>query len=417
MTGSAAPTPLHGPALRALQRELVGAQDEQIARVLAIVDNLAVRGEADRLIAPLRGRLAELRPPRQLNLSRLLVIPLEPLIVDAAGWNPGAPSIPRSALSPLAQQVTHELGAFAEAISTASALLLRNAELDLILETGAALWLRAAAILAVAPVPPGWTAASGLRPRDHTELTRTLAPLLAQAPALLHIVVRARAGMDPEPAALGAILAAVAPAGSLPLTMMIAMAMEWLPRPEHLIRMADDFAARQSDPGLRAAADRAVDSVLDGMEQAPLPSPNMASAAQDVRRIAVMLKDLALCPERLAGRRRRIEQVRRGVDVACRERFTGELEAQLLTRSPDMAAGGDDTITAMELAARELRRFETIARQIGSAEHYDRHLQHAAEVLRPIAGEDASALIGRIRLVEILRGPDAAMAMLAAVGA
>jgi hypothetical protein len=416
MTGIAASTPLHGPALRALQRELVAAQDERIVRVLAIVDNLADRGEADKLIAPLRGRLAELRPRRQLNLSRLLVIPLEPLIVAGADWSPGAPSIPRTTLSPLAQQVAHELGAGAEAISAASSRLARDDDLARIVETGEDLWLRAAKILAVAPVPLGWTTASGLQARDHTALAGSTAALLAQAPSLLRIVVRARAGIAPKPAELSAILASVAPAGPLPLTMMIAMAMEWLPRSELLIRVADEFVARQDDPTLRATTGRAVDFVLDGIERSLLPSLDVAGATRDVRRVAIMLENLDLWSERHASKRGRIEQVRRGVDAACRERFASELEVRLIEPSAGIAAGGDDTMIALEATARDLRRFETTARQIGSGEHYDRQLRRAAEALRPTTGEDASAFVGRIRLVEILRGPDAAMAMLKARG-
>jgi hypothetical protein len=90
-------TPLRGSALRNIQRELIVAQDDQITSVLAIVDNLAVRGEADNLIAPLRGRLAKLRPRRKLSMSRLLFMPLAPLFVAGPSWSAGSPSIPRSA--------------------------------------------------------------------------------------------------------------------------------------------------------------------------------------------------------------------------------------------------------------------------------------------------------------------------------
>jgi hypothetical protein len=129
-----------------------------------------------------------------------------------------------------------------------------------------------------------------------------------------------------------------------------------------------------------------------------------------------MLENLDLWSERHASKRGRIEQVRRGVDAACRERFASELEVRLIEPSAGIAAGGDDTMIALEATARDLRRFETTARQIGSGEHYDRQLRRAAEALRPTTGEDASAFVGRIRLVEILRGPDAAMAMLKARG-
>jgi len=74
-------------------------------------------------------------------------------------------------------------------------------------------------------------------------------------------------------------------------------------------------------------------------------------------------------------------------------------------------------MTAFQSTVRDLRHFETTARQIGSAEHDDRQLQRAAESLRATASEYALASIGRIQLVEILRGSDAAMAMWTAAGA
>ena len=80
----------------------------------------------------------------------------------------------------------------------------------------------------------------------------------------------------------------------------------------------------------------------------------------------------------------------------------------------DLGAASDDTLISLEATARDLRRFEAAARQIGGADQYDRQLQGAAQTLRPVAGEDAMARISRIRLVEILQGPDAAIQLLEA---
>jgi hypothetical protein len=84
--------------------------------VLALIDDLSERGEADALIAPLRGRLAGLRPRRKLGLTRLLFTPLNPIIVDAANWSAAALSIPRTALAPLGGQVRQGLGPAAATI-------------------------------------------------------------------------------------------------------------------------------------------------------------------------------------------------------------------------------------------------------------------------------------------------------------
>ena len=65
-----------------------------------MVDAMPNRGAADQLIAPLRARLAHLRPPRPLRFARLLFLPLDPLIVPAARWRAAQPAIPRTVIPP-----------------------------------------------------------------------------------------------------------------------------------------------------------------------------------------------------------------------------------------------------------------------------------------------------------------------------
>jgi len=98
------------PAIREVSRDLAGARDEQILKVVAMVDAMPHRGAADQLIAPLRGRLAQLRPPRPLRFARLLFLPLDPLIVPAPRWRPDHGTIPRSAIPSLAAAVATDLG-------------------------------------------------------------------------------------------------------------------------------------------------------------------------------------------------------------------------------------------------------------------------------------------------------------------
>jgi hypothetical protein len=406
--------PLREPQLRSLQRELVAAQDDKVARVLSMIDELAVRGDADRLIAPLRGRLAQLRPRRRLNLTRLLFTPLDPLIINACDWNAAAPAIPRTVLEPLTKQVQQGLGMAATIISAVAAEHARSDAISVLVAIGVDLWPRAAEILASASAPPDWVEVTGLRAQDHASLTAAISALLAQALPLLQIIARAEAGAAPEADDLRALLEAVAPLGGQALAMMIAMAMGWLPRSARLIAVADEFTRRQDNPALRATTDRAVEFVLSVIEKSPLPSPDLATAAQEATRVAAILDDLDTCSTQRPTRRERVERARRDVNAACRERFAQEVETNLLAQSTDIAAAGDDKVCSLEAAARDLRRFETAARRIGSAEEYDRRLQRAAEALRPQPGEDPSTRISRVRLVEILRGPEAGMAMLEA---
>ena len=67
--------------IRSLQHDLLGARDQQILRVVDMVDKMPQRGDADDFIAPLRPRLAFLRPIRRLNFTRLLFQPLDSVIV------------------------------------------------------------------------------------------------------------------------------------------------------------------------------------------------------------------------------------------------------------------------------------------------------------------------------------------------
>jgi hypothetical protein len=71
-----------------LVRSMAGASERQLLRIVAAVDGMSARGAADELIAPVRHRLANLRPVRPLRFARLVFLPLDHLIVPAANWKP-----------------------------------------------------------------------------------------------------------------------------------------------------------------------------------------------------------------------------------------------------------------------------------------------------------------------------------------
>ena len=69
------------PAIREVTRGLAAARDAQILQAVAMVDAMPERGAADEIVAPLRSRLARLRPPRPLRFARLLFLPLALLLI------------------------------------------------------------------------------------------------------------------------------------------------------------------------------------------------------------------------------------------------------------------------------------------------------------------------------------------------
>jgi hypothetical protein len=151
--------------------------------------------------------------------------------------------------------------------------------MDVLIGIGDDLWPSAAKILATAPIPADWMADSGLRAHDHPVIASAVAALFAQTLPLLHIVSRANAGIEPDAEELRALLDGIAPGGSLPLAMMIALAIAMLPLPEPFVRVADAFVGRQDDPIVRATSDRAVDFVLNGIEQSSLTGVDLVLAA------------------------------------------------------------------------------------------------------------------------------------------
>ncbi len=81
--------------ITAVRQHLAEAADRQLIEVVALIDAMADRGGADALVAPVRARLQRLNPRRPLRFSRLLFLPLDPVIVAGPEWRRDAIGIPR----------------------------------------------------------------------------------------------------------------------------------------------------------------------------------------------------------------------------------------------------------------------------------------------------------------------------------
>src|SRR5271165_2990189 len=89
------------PDVSALRHDLREANGQKIKQVTALLDELADPKVNETLLDALRVRLASLNLVRPLRFSRLLFMPLDPLIVSPREWKSGEPSVPRTALSPI----------------------------------------------------------------------------------------------------------------------------------------------------------------------------------------------------------------------------------------------------------------------------------------------------------------------------
>jgi hypothetical protein len=369
-----------------------------------MVDALQARGQADDLIAPLRPRLAVLRPPRPLTLSRVLFTPVNPLIVPAPNWRADTPAIPRSVLPPLGRVVRAALGE-AEAARLEAMARGRTTEQSWALAgIGQALWPQAGAALAAASPPADWGAATGLGPEAFAALVPPLALLLGEGAALHRLPALDTDRAEKEAARLLGL------AGSDPaaLAMMLAVLLAAMPQARGLMSMAERLGG--------VAPERALDFALHGIEAgiaAPAPAGH---AAREMRRAATLLDELeagaaaAQRPTRIA----RIAALRRKLQGACRERFRAAATALReavagMARAPDTAAETD--VLALENAAADLRRLDAVGRAMGDAAQFDRTLRDTAAA---VAANAQLTHTERLHLAEMLLGPDAALALIGA---
>ena len=188
---------LSASALRHLQRALLTTSDEQLARIVGVLDNLEGRGGTDALIAPMRCRLAQLRPARPLTFARLLFTPIDPLLVPGPVWTRGGLGVPRTALLPVAAQVRAELGGQADAVDA----MIRGGradDADLVRRAGTLLWPAAAAVLDRVGPPTDWLEATGLGAAEYATIARCTASVLSEA-VWIHATLRVSAeGLSPD---------------------------------------------------------------------------------------------------------------------------------------------------------------------------------------------------------------------------
>ena len=398
-----------------MRRSLSDVTDAQLVQVVALIDRMTERGDADTFIAPFRARLGHIGAPRPLRFSRLLFMPLDPVIVAAPRFRAGTPSVPRSALAPFSDVVHAALGARADEIE--AAITGHGAEdTETIGRVGAVLWSEAAVILADAPQPAGW-AAAGLPAGIHKPLALGIAAVLEQAATVHAIAVDGAAGLPLDTPAIDAVLARAAPRGPVAWSLVLAVLLGRLPDADGVLQQANAWMVRQGTPALRTAIDLVAEAQLARLESdedggAHVQLVDLSDAGTHVRRLASMLDGLAGATPP-AALRIRVDAIRTGLDASCRLRFASGLAGEFMAPLRQLREASDPmALQGLEAAARQLRMLETEARQLGGASTYDTLLREAATVVRNTASDAGLPLCEKVRLIEILAGPEEALALL-----
>ena len=409
-------------ALPALDRDLSVASNEQLLRVVGLIDTLDRRGPMDGLLDPVRDRLALLRPPRPLVLGRVLILPFEDLLVaEGEAW-PGRRCLSRAHLGALIELVTAGLQPKIAATLRTRAVGQTMMAGNIVQEIGATLWPAAAAIIA----------GIGQGVGEHAERDRQLAgvaPLLALGavlvptiwqlpprpianlprPALEPVLDLLRAAVPLGPDALLALLELLLTRTATPLVLLDPLrgADLGLPLRERDALLGQLVRRRIADMGEMAA------------RLAAPPVPGKRADAAGILRLVADLEALEGNWPVSAGDKAALAVIRKsvsafvgtGIETAVRHEILGQID---MLAQPEGVS--DDGIERLEETARHTRRLSIAGAKLGLAASPDSllkpFLQPFQEAIRMRAradGQRPAGLLEQVRVVEILFGPDSAM--------
>ncbi len=393
--------------MRQLVQAARQASDAQLLRLVALLDRLPVRGEADRLIEAARPRLRGRMPERPLTMTRLLFMPMEALLLAPRDWRGEADRVPRHAILPL----THVLRTREPALvrETEAALAGQSVgQLTLCTAWGDRLWPAAAAAMAAqiaAGPPPGWVEA-GLPAACHAGLAGICAGLWRHAPGLWRL--RRAAADGPPEEMVRPVFRALAAEGADLAGLGVSVLLPHAARPSTLMG-----SVMALDRALGPAADAALDRYLSGVVP-PDGLADLAVTGDALARFVALLDDLELSASRDRPRRAQLlHTLRASAAEACADRIAAEAgiglwqPLQALLRAPQVDDAAVEALEARASALRALteagRRLQPGGRTDGMMAQTLGHLMQAALTL-PTTGmgfRQADAL----RLVQILAGP------------
>lgn len=398
---------------------LTAATEDGIRRAVAMIDTMKTRGEADALIAPLRGRLARLQPVRPLNLTRLLFLPLNSVIVPVSVWQKQSAGVPRPSLAPLSRALQEQwsevddINARLSGATTADTAIAR--------ELGGKVWAEAAARLGGMTPPADWQASSGLRDADFVQVARVVASVLAHGEAVMQLaedfldpasldasltsICRLAIAPGPRPGATPAKSKLTRDPGvlredatnPLPLATLLAVLMQLAPRADRVLAIAETVG--RGDARIAGSAHIATEFMLEAMrrEAATAALPIAAAAMQ---RGAVKLGQLDELMQVRPGPRQRLHEARQSIDATCRHRLDSAI-VKVTDRNGLLHRSQAD----LEAACDDIRQFAEASACISNAAHYRQTLRQTALWLAQPGNRELDQ-IDRKRLIEALGGVD-----------
>ena len=372
--------------------DLAQAGNAQLARIVAVVDALPARGRVDDLIAPLRHRLAQIRPPRPRSVMRLLFVPVEPVIMPLDEWRSVGIGIPRPAVGTLGRALRDAM--LAEGTWPGEGPADESA--------GAVIWPAAARTLQRLALPPDWEDRTGLHAAEFQVVTATLGGVLQDAVVIEEICQAA----SPNQASIRGALISAQTRGSAGLDTAVAILLARTGS-SRVASIATEIA------GGEATVDLALTRMVSSMAQQAKAGAGREGIAATATRLAEVIGPMAhgASPAQLA----RLNGTRKQAEALCRETFRDAARETIASISAPSASPGpaeeeDEAADAMEAMARDVRRLELAGRKLGGNTEYESILAKAVDAVHANPGQLAT--IERVRLLEILAGPETAMRLL-----
>jgi hypothetical protein len=384
------------PPKPAAPRDLTDADDSRVLEVVRYVDSLQERGVADGLLAPVRDRLRRLRPARTWRFPRLLLSPLDIVLVANDVWREGSARLPRAIIAPVAESVRQALP-----IQTAAAerIVARQSHPvhARVAAAGALVWpLARGALRAHGDVPPSWIK-TGLPMAAYRPLTCAVASGLDAA---CRIAALSNPMVPPEAveAGVAVTLQQAKAAGPVPWGVVLALTLQHFP----LAAATRAAINRHNDPVWDEACDSAVAACWTWLEAGTTASGIGASAAfaVDLRRRVALLDAFG----EDGARHRRALAARAKLRVTClRQMEAGALELIVAPLRCVTEAGAMDErfLEILEAGAWALRQFGAAAGGLGDGASHGAALREARNALLGCA---ALAKADRLHLGDVLGG-------------
>jgi hypothetical protein len=400
------------------------AGDGQLLKALRLIESLDERGSLDDAVALVRPRLAVLRPIRGIGLRRLLTLPFEDLLVRSDAWATGRGRIARSTLTALHAAILPSLPTELVMRARAEARGRFMNEQGLVLGLGQELWPVAATVLEARLA----TAASSAGGDDAAllEQMRSAALLLGNAPLVVPLLWRLPPRPMPEliederKAALE-LLRVGNRGGAALLEQLFRLLLMRTANPTSILELPFSpelgLPPREVD---RLVARATTLCVAELVATVPVPAQQgraLAAAADDIERLVSWLRSLEGGSPRLAFDRAALREVRGKAARSIMTTLTGTVGGTLPERFAELKVDDvvpDSLMAELEEVARAARRVGIAGRDLGLGDAVDRILADSRPAFAVVGAGGASdpGRFDRARIVEILFGPEAAMALL-----